>query len=67
MELWGWKVFGDVENGRWLKCWKVNYETSISFLSMRDGEMKRSWKGGVYWNWLEGKLLMMVWYVEMEE
>lgn len=31
LELSASKVFGDLENPTWLKCWNVNYQTTITF------------------------------------
>ena len=42
LELSASKVFGDLENPTWLKCWNVNYQTTITFLSMTHGDIKRT-------------------------
>lgn len=67
LELSASKVFGDLENPTWLKCWNVNYQTTITFLSMTHGDIKRTCNAALYWNCLQANLLMMVSYLEMQQ
>lgn len=67
LELSASKVFGDLENPTWLKCWNVNYQTTITFLSMTHGDIKRTCNAALYRKCLQANLLMMVSYLEMQQ
>lgn len=62
------KVFGDLENPTWLKCWNVNYQTTITFWYDACG-IKRGFTAPLYIGIaLQANLLMMmVSYLEMQQ
>ena len=45
----------------------LNYQTTITFLSMTHGDIKRTCNAALYWNCLQANLLMMVSYLEMQQ